>query len=146
MRKKGILVAADESSIALSIKSRLETDGQFKVNIVRDGAAALRSLSATVPDALVLDTSLRGVPAADICRTIRDRERTARLPVILLDGVPGLGLVRGLGLGADDYVSKPFRPEEFEARLKAVLRRHVHDERDTPDRFVGTLITADFAD
>jgi DNA-binding response OmpR family regulator len=146
MRKKDILIAADESSVAQTIKTRLEHDGEFSVAVASDGAAALRSISASLPDALVLDTGLRDIPAAEICRVIRVRERTARLPVILVDGKPGIGLVGGLNLGADDYVAKPVDPDEIDARLHAVLRRHVHNGHAAPDVFDGSRIRANFVD
>jgi two-component system, OmpR family, phosphate regulon response regulator PhoB len=147
MRKKEILVAEDDSSLASTIKTRLELEEEFAVHLVADGAAALRSISVSVPDALVLDTGLRDVGAEDICRLIRQRDRTARLPVILL-GVHGEGIsvVDGLALGADDYVAKPFEAEELQARLKAVLRRHVHQPHNGADEFSGQHLRANFKD
>ena len=147
MRKKDILLAEDEASIVVSIKHRLELEHEFVVQVVSNGSDVLRSISASPPDALVMDTSLRDMPAANICRLVRLRERTARMPVILL-GTRDVGpdLVEGLALGADDYVPKPFELAELEARLRAVLRRHVHEPREHPESFKGARLEANFSD
>lgn len=147
MRKKDILVAEDDSSIASAIKSRLEHEEEFSVHLAPTGSAALKSISAAVPDAALIDTSLRDVAAADICRVIRRRERTARLPLMLIGRRDaGLGLVDGLALGADDFITKPIEPEELEARLKALLRRHVHWPAEGREEFSGRHLRANFTD
>ena len=147
MKKKDILVAEDDSSIASVIKQRLEQEDEFAVHLVANGSAALRSVSTAVLDAALIDTGIRDVPAAEICRVIRLRERTARLPLILIGRRDaGLNLVEGLGLGADDFVVKPFEPDELEARLKALLRRHVHHRSGGPETFCGRHLRANFTD
>jgi DNA-binding response OmpR family regulator len=146
MRKKKILVAEDDSTIALTIKQHLEHGDQFAVSLAADGGTALRSITAALPDALLLDTGLSDVSATEICRAIRRRERTARLPLILLGRRGGLGLVDGLNLGADDYVAKPLDPAELMARLKALLRRHVHRAHDANEVFSGAHLEANFTD
>jgi len=147
MRKKQILVAENDSVIAQSIKARLEREEQFAVDIASNAADTLRHLSASPPDALLLDAGLPENAAPGLCRMIRSRERTARLPVILLGGDgTSVGLVEGLELGADDFLAKPFEPVELEARLKAVLRRHIHQPETAPERFKGDHLDANFID
>ncbi|HEX4346573.1 MAG TPA: response regulator transcription factor [Vicinamibacterales bacterium] len=147
MRKKQVLVVEGDAVIASTITARLEREEHFAVHVVANGTSALRSISAGVPDALLLDTSIRDVPAAEICRSIRRRERTARLPLILLGcRDEGLSLVDGLELGADDFIVKPFQADELEARLKALLRRHVHQRQDGPEAFSGRHLSANFTE
>jgi len=147
MRKKEILVAENKAEVALTIKARLEREQQFAVDVVSTAAETLRRLSVSVPDALLLDAGLPDGTVHELCRLVRSRERTARLPVIMLGGdATGIGLVEGLELGADDFVAKPFEPAELEARLKAVLRRHVHQRESAPDHFKGDHLDANFAD
>jgi len=147
MRKREILVAESKSAIAQAIKGRLEREQLFSVDVVSTAAEMLRRLSVSVPDALLLDAGLPDGAVRDLCRLVRSRERTSRLPVIILGGdSTGIGLVEGLELGADDFLAKPFEPAELEARLKAVLRRHVHQASTESDRFKGDHLDANFAD
>ena len=147
MRKKDILVAEDDPSIASAIKRGLELGDDFVVHFVANGSDALRSISASVPDAALIDTNLAGLRVEEVCRVIRARDRTARLPLVLIGHRgTGIGLVEGLELGADDYVLAPFEPDELEARLKALLRRHVHHKADGPEEFSGRHLRANFTD
>ena len=148
MKKKKILVVEDETTVAESIKSRLEMRDEFSVEVVSTGHGALRIIGAAVPDAVVLDATLPDVPGSEVCRVIRSRERTAELPVIMLgERTTGIGPITALELGVDDYLRKPFDLQELEARLKAVLRRrHVPPQYSGCDHFRGVHIEADFAD
>jgi DNA-binding response OmpR family regulator len=148
MKKKELLLVEDETAIAESIKSRLETHDEFSVVVVPTGHGAMRIIGAAVPDAVVLDATLPDVTRAEVCRAIRSRDRTANLAVIMLGEVTtGIGPITALELGADDYLTKPFDPEELEARLKAVFRRrHAPYEYSGHDHFRGVHIEANFAD
>jgi DNA-binding response OmpR family regulator len=146
MKRREILVAEEDSSVASTIRSRLERGDEFAVQVVANGSAALRRISAEIPDAALIDTVIRDVTVAELCKVIRLRQRTARLPLILLGRRDeGPGLVEGLSLGADDYITKPIDLDELEARLRAVLRRHVHQPRDVAETFQGAHVRADFA-
>jgi two-component system, OmpR family, response regulator RegX3 len=148
MKRKTILLVEDDGGNAAIIRRRLESRGEFEVHGVATGDAALKALASTVPDALLLDTTLPDMPAQEICRVIRSRSRTRFLPCIMLgDRTTGLRIVDGLSFGADDYVTKPVDLEELEARLRAVLRRHVPQPFDRfAPAFRGRHIDANFAD
>ena len=118
-----ILVVEDDSNLALLLAYNLEAEGYVVESVERGDEAELR-LAENPPDLVILDWMLPGVSGLEICRRLRARQNTRRLPVIL---VTALGeeaqRVRGLSIGADDYVIKPFSVPELMARVRAVLRR-----------------------
>src|SRR3954449_2151320 len=117
---KTILVVDDEPKIADLARDYLEHAG-FAVRIAGDGEAALAAIRHDRPDLVVLDLGLPGVDGLDVTRAIR---RDSSLPVIMLTARDDeLDKILGLGLGADDYLTKPFSPRELVARVRAVLRR-----------------------
>ncbi len=115
-----ILVVEDEPMVAEVVDRYLRHDG-FETLLVADGDAALAALDGYMPDLIVLDLMLPGVDGWEVCRRVRARGET---PVIILTarGQESDKLL-GLGLGADDYVTKPFSPRELAARVRVVLRR-----------------------
>ena len=129
MRQHTILVVDDEPTIREVVRRYLERDG-FKVKEAADGTTALQFIRDEPPDLLVLDVMLPGMDGLAITRQLRDPERPAPLlaegaiPIIILTAKTGEhDRIHGLELGADDYVTKPFSPQELVARVKAVLRR-----------------------
>jgi len=118
-----ILVVDDELSIRELVKFNLEKAG-FIVECCGDGLKALDLLKENPPDLLVLDLMLPGMDGLEVCRYIRQMEKTRFLPVIILTAKAGeIDRVVGLELGADDYLTKPFSPRELVARVKTILRR-----------------------
>jgi DNA-binding response OmpR family regulator len=115
-----ILVVEDEPMVAEVVDRYLRHEG-FETLLVGDGDAALKALDRYMPDLIVLDLMLPGVDGLEVCRRVRARGET---PVIILTarGQESDKLL-GLGLGADDYVTKPFSPRELAARVRVVLRR-----------------------
>ena len=132
-----ILVVEDDSDLALLLSYNLAAEGYVVESVERGEEAELR-LAENPPDLVILDWMLPGVSGLEICRRLRARENTRRLPVIL---VTALGeeaqRVRGLSIGADDYVAKPFSVPELMARVRAVLRRS------RPERIVKRLYAGD---
>ncbi len=119
-----ILVVEDETDIAGLIKHALERGGDAQVSIVGSGDAAIRSIGDAQPDLVILDLNLPVLSGLEVCRTLRSRALTSRLPIIMLTARTGEGdRVTGLDLGADDYVTKPFSLRELSARVRALLRR-----------------------
>ena len=120
MRSDRILIVEDEQIVAEVVDRYLRHDG-FDTLLVADGNDALQALDRFMPDLIVLDLMLPGLDGLEVCRRVRARGET---PVIMLTarGQESDKLV-GLGLGADDYVTKPFSPRELAARVKVVLRR-----------------------
>ncbi len=118
-----ILVIEDEEAISALLAYNLEKEG-FVVAAAADGEAALLALAETPPDLILLDWMLPGVSGIELCRRIRARGATRDTPVIMLTARgEEEDRVRGLGVGADDYVTKPFSMAELVARVRAVLRR-----------------------
>lgn len=118
-----ILVVDDELSIRELVKFNLEKAG-FEVECSEDGLKALERIKENPPDLLVLDLMLPGMDGLEICRKIRQMEKTRFLPVMILTAKGGeIDRVVGLELGADDYLTKPFSPRELVARVKTILRR-----------------------
>jgi phosphate regulon transcriptional regulator PhoB len=118
-----ILVVEDEADLALLLTYNLEAEGYSAESVERGDEAELR-LVETPPDLVILDWMLPGVSGLEICRRLRAREATRTLPVIMLTARgEEVERVRGLSVGADDYVVKPFSPAELVARVDAVLRR-----------------------
>ncbi len=148
MKTKQILIVDDEEIQIAPVRARLESRGEYRVDVVSTADEALRRVAAAVPDALLLDTTLPDMPAQDVCRALRSRQRTAALPCIMLgDAAKGLRMVEGLAFGADDFVTKPIDAAELEARLQAILRRRSPIPfRTDGDVFRGTHIDANFAD
>ncbi|MDI9846894.1 phosphate regulon transcriptional regulator PhoB [Rhodoblastus sp. 17X3] len=118
-----ILVVEDEAALALMLSYNLEAEGYVVERVERGDEAELR-LEETAPDMVILDWMLPGVSGLEICRRLRAREATRTLPVIMLTARGEEGeRVRGLSVGADDYVVKPFSVPELMARVRALLRR-----------------------
>lgn len=115
-----ILVVDDEATIVEVVRLYLEREG-FRVIEAQDGPGALSAIERYHPDLIVLDLMLPGLGGLDITRRLRAQ---GDLPIIMLTARGAeADRVRGLELGADDYVTKPFSPHELVARVKAVLRR-----------------------
>jgi two-component system, OmpR family, phosphate regulon response regulator PhoB len=118
-----ILVVEDEIDVALLIAYNLEAEGYVVESVARGDEAELR-LAENAPDLLILDWMLPGVSGIEICRRLRAREATRTLPVIMVTARNEESeRVRGLAVGADDYVVKPFSVIELMARVHALLRR-----------------------
>ena len=116
-----ILIVEDEESIAELEKDYLELSG-FEVEIENDGEAGLKRAISEEFDLFILDLMLPGVDGFEICKKIRETKNT---PVIMISAKKDdIDKIRGLGLGADDYMTKPFSPSELVARVKAHLARY----------------------
>jgi two-component system phosphate regulon response regulator PhoB len=118
-----VLIVEDEEPLTLLLRYNLEAEG-YEVDAVARGDDAEIRLREQVPDLVVLDWMLPGLSGIELCRRIRARTETERLPVIMLTARGEEGdRVRGLATGADDYIVKPFSVPELVARVRALLRR-----------------------
>ena len=132
-----ILVVEDEADLALLLSYNLEAEGYSAETVERGDEAELR-LAESPPDLVILDWMLPGVSGLEICRRLRARETTRTLPVIMLTARgEETERVRGLSVGADDYVVKPFSVPELMARVRALLRRS------RPERIADRLVAGD---
>jgi two-component system, OmpR family, phosphate regulon response regulator PhoB len=118
-----VLIVEDEEALTLLLRYNLEAEG-YEVDSVSRGDEAEIRLRESIPDLVLLDWMLPGLSGIELCRRIRMRPETERLPVIMLTARgEETDRIRGLDTGADDYVIKPFSPREVAARVRAVLRR-----------------------
>ncbi len=115
-----ILVVEDEDSFIDALTVGLAREG-FRVQVARDGAQALDLFDVVRPDLVLLDVMLPKVSGIDVCRELRSR---SKVPIIMVTAKGAeIDTVVGLEVGADDYVTKPYRLRELVARMRAVLRR-----------------------
>ena len=118
---KRILIVEDEESIADLERDYLELSG-FQVEVANDGETGLNKAMKEEFDLIILDLMLPGVDGFEICREVRSQKNT---PIIMVSAKKDdIDKIRGLGLGADDYMTKPFSPSELVARVKAHLSRY----------------------
>ena len=118
---KRILIAEDDPEIAAIERDYLEING-FETEIASDGITAHKMITARSYDLLLLDVMMPGKSGFELCREIRD---IVDIPILLVTAkTESIDKIRGLGLGADDYISKPFDPAELVARVKAHLARY----------------------
>jgi len=118
-----ILVVEDDDAIAELLTFQLTRAG-YAVEQTGDGEEAVLRARETLPDLVILDWMIEGISGLEVCRQLRHMSDTASIPVIMLTARgEEEDRVRGLEVGADDYVTKPFSPREMVARVAAVLRR-----------------------
>jgi len=131
-----ICVIEDEQAIADAVAARLRAEG-FAVEVAHDGPAGVALCERLRPDLVILDLLLPGIDGLEVCRRI---QRARPLPVLMLTALDAeTDVLVGLGVGADDYMTKPFSPRELVARVRALLRR-VERRRPAHEALrVGTL-------
>src|SRR5690242_9218532 len=123
MAGKKILVVEDEPDIRKLVHYNLAQE-HFQTLEAEDGERALRLLERERPHLIILDLMLPGLSGLELCKQLRDRPETRRLPILMLTAKASeADRVVGLEMGADDYLTKPFSPRELVARVKALLRR-----------------------
>ncbi len=133
-----ILVVEDEESFVEALTVGLKREG-FRVRVARDGVEALELFDLVQPDLVLLDVMLPRISGVDVCREIRAH---SQVPIIMVTAKSSeIDTVVGLEVGADDYVSKPYRLRELVARMRAVLRRAPPSEEPAPSP--STLVVGD---
>jgi len=135
-----ILVVEDEDSFIEALTIGLKREG-FRVQVARDGAEALDVFDAVAPDLVLLDVMLPKVSGIDVCRELRKK---SQVPIIMVTAKGAeIDTVVGLEVGADDYVTKPYRLRELVARMRAVLRRAPGEVESIPDGDAESLQVGD---
>src|SRR5829696_6450758 len=128
-----VLVIEDEVDLATTVEYNLRSEG-FAVRLAHSGRAGLAAATAEpLPDVIVLDLMLPDLSGTEICRRIRDQERTRAIPVIMCTAKgEEIDRVVGFEVGADDYVVKPFSVRELVLRIRAQLRRRTQRPEGEP--------------
>jgi two-component system alkaline phosphatase synthesis response regulator PhoP len=143
--REKIVVIEDEADILEVIDYNLSREG-FRVRPTRDGEEGLWLVRKEAPSLVLLDLMLPGLDGIDVCRKLKADPVTRPVPIVMVTAKgEESDIVLGLGIGADDYVTKPFSPKELIARVKAVLRRGpLKEERAEQERIVrdGVVIDA----
>ena len=122
-KKNRILIAEDEDALRTLLKYNLEKEG-YEVIEAADGDEALKHLNERLPDILLVDWMMPGVSGIEVCRHVRQKPESRGLPIIMLTARgEESDRIRGLDMGADDYLIKPFAITELLARVRAVMRR-----------------------
>lgn len=130
MRRQTILIVDDQRDFREIVRQALEQRG-FDVILAADGASGLRIAEQNKPDLMVLDLTLPDLDGLEVCRRIRAHPRHKNLPILVMSArASAPERIAGLETGADDYLIKPFVPQELVARVNALLRR----SQATPDR------------
>lgn len=142
MKKFHVLVVDDEQRILNFLSSKLRASG-YEVFTANNGAEALEQVQAQEPDLVMLDVMM---PKMDGFETLKELRSFSSVPVIILSAKgTNADKVKGLDLGADDYLAKPFSPDELVARIEAVKRRLAPDEkRKAHEQFSSGDVTVDF--
>ena len=123
MKSRKIAVIEDEPDILELLEYNLTREG-FTVVSATNGDEGLRTVVKEAPDLVLLDLMLPGLDGIDVCRQLKTDAATQNIPIIMVTAKgEESDVVLGLGIGADDYVTKPFSPKELMARVRAVLRR-----------------------
>ena len=146
MRDPKVVVVEDEADIREVLEHNLTREG-FQVYSAADGEKGLRLVKEKLPDLVLLDLMLPGLDGLDVCRKMKADPETSSIAIVMVTAKgEESDIVLGLGVGADDYVSKPFSPKELIARVKAVLRRGALKETESsPDRIVRGELLIDIA-
>jgi len=144
MAKERILVIEDEPDIGDLIQYNLSREGYW-VSVIADGEEGFDRVLQESPDLVLLDLMLPGVDGLELCRRLKEDPVTRPIPIIMVTAKSEESdVVLGLGMGADDYVPKPFSPRELVARVRAVLRRgKLRGEAPGRDRIVRRGLTID---
>ncbi|MEE4310578.1 MAG: response regulator [candidate division KSB1 bacterium] len=126
--KARIMIVEDDPDICEILKYNLEQE-DFSVELHQDGKEAMDDVFKSPPDLILLDLMLPGMNGLEIARIVRKEKETRSIPIIMITArSEEMDILQGLEQGADDYVTKPFRPREVIARVKALLRRKLRDE------------------
>lgn len=143
--KRRLLVVEDEEDIASLIRHTLERGGDFEVQTAAAGDTAVEAAIDNPPDLVILDLNLPVFDGLEVFRTLRARQQTAGVPVIMLTcRTSEDDRVKGLQYGADDYIVKPFSLRELVARVRAVLRRSQPPTVAAAAMYRGRHLSADF--
>ena len=135
-----VLLVEDEESFVDALLVGLKREG-FRVEVARDGYEAIERFDIVRPDIVLLDVMLPRISGIDVCRQLRKK---TQVPIIMVTAKGSeIDTVVGLEVGADDYVTKPYRIRELVARMRAVLRRNAATTTPVADLSIGSIVVGD---
>jgi len=118
-----ILVVDDDPNVALLVKMTLSENKDYNIEIAGNGDEALEKIEQNPPDLLLLDLMMPGIGGMEICKILKSKDATKYIPIIMLTAKrEAADMILGMNSGANDYITKPFNPEELMARVRAHLR------------------------
>ena len=139
MSEKTVVIVDDEQDIVELVSHHLKREG-FLVKEFNKGREFFAYLESIIPDLIILDIMLPGIDGLEICKMLKNKQKTSSIPIIMLTAKAAeADVVVGLELGADDYVVKPFSPRELVARVKSVFRRLNFSDTDEDVIKIGPL-------
>ncbi|MDA2957410.1 MAG: response regulator transcription factor [Actinomycetota bacterium] len=137
MPSQTVLLVEDEESFVDALTVGLKREG-FRVEVARDGLEALSRFDLVQPDVVLLDVMLPKMSGIDVCRQLRKR---TQVPIIMVTAKGAeIDTVVGLEVGADDYITKPYRMRELVARMRAVMRRVSTERGSSPAEIDGSIL------
>ena len=140
MDKKHILIVDDEQDIRNLLKFNLDNEN-YKTILVEDGETAISEARKSNPDLIIIDLMLPGIQGLDVCRILKNSDDTSNIPILMLTAKgEEIDIVKGLELGADDYVVKPFSVKVLLARVNNILKRKLKPEKDSILEFDNLII------
>ena len=120
---QNILIVDDDPNIAMLVQLALSANPDYATTIINDGNEAIESIKNNHPDVILLDVMMPGISGFEICKRVKSDEATKYIPVILITAKTDTAdKIHGMDIGANDYITKPFNPDELLARIKALLR------------------------
>jgi DNA-binding response OmpR family regulator len=142
-RRHSLLLVDDDPEILALLQAKFK-DEPFEIFTAAEGESALNMIRTQKPDLIVLDISLPGLSGLEICRSLKADKNTREIPIIMLSArSEEIDRVLGLEFGADDYVTKPFNPQELILRINSVLKR-VYKVQGATESFTRDDLTVDF--
>ena len=142
MGMQTVLLVEDEESFIDALTVGLKKEG-FRVEVARDGMEALTKFDTTQPDLVLLDVMLPKISGIDVCRQLRKK---TQVPIIMVTAKGAeIDTVVGLEVGADDYVTKPYRMRELVARIRAVVRRRTPTSSEESPVSSGAIVVGDLS-
>jgi len=142
MTKETILIVEDEEDIAGLMAHHMQAAG-FNIMVAHNGAGAFKHMEKRLPDLILLDLMLPDMDGTDVCRILKRKEATRKIPVVMVTAkAEEVDRIVGLELGADDYVVKPFSTRELSLRVKGILKR-VRAAREEPKALKHGELTLD---
>lgn len=133
-KQRNIVIVDDELDILELLKINIERKN-YRAHCFQDGESAISYIIKNIPDLIVLDLMLPGIDGFDICRFLKNKDITNAIPILILSAKgEEADIIKGLELGADDYVTKPFSAKVLAARVESLLRRSVGDSNSKEEK------------